>query len=481
MRPITVLATGVVVLVGVLFLFDSHLLSERCDKRIVALTANQERAAKHIKELQQALSQSAETLEKMRSRSTASTLHRQLQDEVARVHRRGHETATAAESPPPPSPSPPVEVEQPVASMQQTLATGDPSQLSPRRIAVVVIAYNRPQYLDRALKSIFSHHPGSGFPIYISQDGENAEVARVAEKHGARRLVHPRKLLKFKPGTYIAKFPGYSYLAVHYGWALGTLFDDAEAFEGVIVLEEDIEVAPDFFNYFTATAPLLYQDDSLLCVSAFNDNGQQKFASDPSALYRSDFFPGLGWLITRRLWAELGPKWPGEAGFWDDWLREPPQRRGRASIRPEVSRTYTFGEKGTSQGQFSKFLRDVRLGSGKSFDVASDTRYLLKPTYDEAFKLAVDAATSIPFEQLLRGGPGSESTADVVVSYSSAKEYVSMCKRLGVMEDLKAGVPRTGYQGVVTLRMGGRRVFLAPSYPLLDVPNGKIVKDGQRV
>ena len=479
MRPITVLAAGVVVLVGVLFLFDSHLLAERCDQRVVALTADQERAAKHIKELQQALSQSAETLEALRKRPSASTLHRQLQDEVARGHRRGRETAAAVNSPPPsPPPPPPIEVEQPAASVPQA---GDPSQLSPSRIAVVVIAYNRPQYLDRALKSIFEHHPGSGFPIYVSQDGENGEVARVIEKHGARRLVHPRKVLKFKAGTYIAKFPGYSYLAVHYGWALGTLFDDAERFEGVIILEEDIEVAPDFFNYFTATAPLLYQDDSLLCVSAFNDNGQQKFASDPTALYRSDFFPGLGWLITRRLWSELGPKWPGEAGFWDDWLREPPQRRGRASIRPEVSRTYTFGEKGTSQGQFSKYLRDIRLGSGSSFDAATDTRYLLKPAYDEAFRREVDAAVSIPFEQLLRGGPGSGDSGDVRVSYNSAKEYVSMCKRLGVMEDLKAGVPRTGYQGVVTLRMGGRRVFLAPSYPLLDVPNGKIVKDGAKV
>ena len=64
----------------------------------------------------------------------------------------------------------------------------------------------------------------------MPQDGENAEVAAVAERHGARRIVHPRKVLKFKPGTYIAKFPGYSYLAVHYGWALGTLFADAAAY-----------------------------------------------------------------------------------------------------------------------------------------------------------------------------------------------------------------------------------------------------------
>ena len=113
----------------------------------------------------------------------------------------------------------------------------------------------------------------------------------------------PRRL----PCRYIAKFPGYAYLAVHYGWALATLFDDAAQYEGVIILEEDIEVAPDFFSYFTATAPLLYQDDSLLCVSAFNDNGQEKFATDPMALYRSDFFPVHSLAATTHSITHLAP------------------------------------------------------------------------------------------------------------------------------------------------------------------------------
>lgn len=34
--------------------------------------------------------------------------------------------------------------------------------------------------------------------------------------------------------------------------------------------------------------------------------------------------------------------------FWDDWLRADEQRKGRACIRPEISRTHTFGEKGVS-------------------------------------------------------------------------------------------------------------------------------------
>lgn len=88
-----------------------------------------------------------------------------------------------------------------------------------------------------------------------------------------------------------------------------------------------MEVAPDFFDYFNAFLPVLRRDESLLCVSAWNDNGKKGMAENPHGFFRSDFFPGLGWMITRNLWNELKPKWP--ATFWDDWLRLPEQRKGR--------------------------------------------------------------------------------------------------------------------------------------------------------
>ena len=45
------------------------------------------------------------------------------------------------------------------------------------------------------------------------------------------------------------------------------------------------------------------------------------------ALVRADFIPGLGLMLDRNTWDELGPKWP--KGDCDDWQREPAQRRGR--------------------------------------------------------------------------------------------------------------------------------------------------------
>ena len=43
-------------------------------------------------------------------------------------------------------------------------------------------------------------------------------------------------------------------------------------------------------------------------MSAWNDNGQKGKVLDAEKLYRSDFFPGLGWMMTSDMWAELGPK-----------------------------------------------------------------------------------------------------------------------------------------------------------------------------
>jgi len=32
-------------------------------------------------------------------------------------------------------------------------------------------------------------------------------------------------------------------------------------------------------------------------------------------LYRSDFFPGLGWMLTKAVWDELAPQWPNAYPF----------------------------------------------------------------------------------------------------------------------------------------------------------------------
>lgn len=83
-------------------------------------------------------------------------------------------------------------------------------------------------------------------------------------------------------------------------------------YDYAIVVEDDIEIAPDFFQYMQATLPLMEEDAMLWCVSAWNDNGKEQAidSSRNDLFYRTDFFPGLGWMLSRELWEELEPIWP---------------------------------------------------------------------------------------------------------------------------------------------------------------------------
>lgn len=220
-------------------------------------------------------------------------------------------------------------------------------------------------------------------------------------------------------------------------------------------------MAPDFFEYFRATLPLLEADPSLWCVSAWNDNGRGGYVDPGKAelLYRTDFFPGLGWMLLKEQWEELEPKWP--ASFWDDWMREPEQRRNRACLRPEISRTLTFGRQGVSLGQFyDKYLRYIRLNTQFVPFTKLDLSYLKEDAYRKAFEREVYGAPLVTYEEVAQGqlkGPGPFR-----LQYSSRDSFKLLAKNLGIMDDLKSGVPRTGYRGIVTFVSRGRRVFLAP-------------------
>lgn len=220
-------------------------------------------------------------------------------------------------------------------------------------------------------------------------------------------------------------------------------------------------MAPDFFEYFRALLPLLKSDSSLWCVSAWNDNGRDGFVDPgkPNLLYRTDFFPGLGWMLLREVWEELEPKWP--ASFWDDWMRQPEQRRDRACIRPEISRTLTFGRQGVSLGQFyDKYLKYIRLNTEFVPFTKIDLSYLKEESYRETFEKEVYSAPVVTYEEVKQGrlkGPGPFR-----LQYSSKDSFKVLARNFGIMDDLKSGVPRTGFRGVVSFMSRGQRIYVAP-------------------
>ncbi|XP_046480650.1 alpha-1,3-mannosyl-glycoprotein 2-beta-N-acetylglucosaminyltransferase isoform X1 [Neodiprion pinetum] len=329
-------------------------------------------------------------------------------------------------------------------------------------IAVLVFSCNRVT-VKRCLDQLIRLRPSAEqFPIIVSQDCEHEPTTNVIQSYG-EQLTHIRQPdqsdIDIPPKE--KKFKGYFKIARHYGWALNQVFLEF-GFETAIIVEDDLDVAPDFFEYFLGTYPLLVKDNSLWCISAWNDNGKSELVDDSGhhLLYRTDFFPGLGWMLTKDIWMELGPKWP--KSYWDDWIRKPEQRKDRACIRPELSRTRTFGKIGVSNGLFyEKHLKFIKLNDVFVPFTKMNLTYLLKDNYDMAFVNEVYQSRVVNYSELK--SDTLPKSSPVRIPYHTRQAYKNTAKMLGLMDDFRSGVPRTSYRGVVTFFYRGRRVHLAPN------------------
>eukprot|EP01065_Artemidia_motanka_P038643 TRINITY_DN47495_c0_g1_i1.p1 TRINITY_DN47495_c0_g1~~TRINITY_DN47495_c0_g1_i1.p1 ORF type:complete len:512 (+),score=111.17 TRINITY_DN47495_c0_g1_i1:80-1615(+) len=372
--------------------------------------------------------------------------------------------------PPPPTPAPPRPPRRRGSSKQRGIDdTGRRDELeqdAEGTIAVVVFTYRRANDLQRCLKRVLDVLDGdSQFRVFVSQDGtQHPQVTEVAEDFSRRGVVHLVHERNDSGATFRERqlhFESYYAIAHHYGWAMKEIFS-VPVYKRLIVLEEDLEIATDFFQYMSAMSPLLDEDESLFCVSAWNDNGKSELVSSRETVYRTDFFPGLGWMMRRELWDELGPIWP--AGFWDDWLRQPKHRRSRSCIRPEIPRSYMrCGPNGVSGGQFCRqYLSRIQLDDKPvDWSNAVDLESLKKDTYDAWLKETLASAATIhSAEDIME--PGGEYK----IYYTTNREFSEHATRFGLMPDFKDNVPRTAYRGTVTFRWQGSRVHLVSRSPL---------------
>ncbi|CAH0551989.1 unnamed protein product [Brassicogethes aeneus] len=336
------------------------------------------------------------------------------------------------------------------------------TELQDIKIPVLIFACNRVT-ISKCLDGLIKHRPDPDkFPIIVSQDCAHEETTEVIRKYGSQvSLIQQPDQNDIQVPPKEKKFKGYFKIARHYGWALNQMFFNFN-FSTVIIVEDDLEIAPDFFEYFMGTYHLLHKDPSLWCISAWNDNGKEGLVdlSRPELLYRTDFFPGLGWMLTKNIWNELYKKWP--RAYWDDWIREPLQRKGRSCIRPEISRTRTFGKAGVSNGMFfEKHLKFIKLNEEFVPFSKMNLTYLRKDIYDIDFVKTVYQAPVISYQDLREGKVTKDGPLRIV--YRTREEYKLITKKLGLMDDFKSGVPRTAYKGIVTFYYKGHRVHLAPN------------------
>lgn len=124
----------------------------------------------------------------------------------------------------------------------------------------------------------------------------------------------------------------------------------------------------------------------------------------------------------------------------------------------------TFGEKGVSAGQFSQFLSSIKLNDVSVDWATEDLSYLAPAVWDAEILGAVKGASRAAsladfFDQTCT--PASESRV-VKFGYNGQSEYSPIANRFGYLDDEKAGVPRTAYNGIVNFPHQGCRKFIVP-------------------
>ena len=353
---------------------------------------------------------------------------------------------------------------------------------------IVVFCYNRPEYLSRALDSLArvldARGPGvraferaGGLKVLISQDGDHRATTEAANVYTRRReswrhRTKERRIL-FPSDEQIEThkkskrpYSGYEYLSDHYKSTLKGIFsgefdiDGETPTERVVILEDDLELAPDFLDYMGHFAPLYDQDRTLYAVSAWNDHGQAQFVSSSSSFFRTDFFPGLGWMLNRRVYDDVIASWP--TAYWDDYLRVDTVRKNRKCIRPEISRTVTFGELGgASHGMFFKqWLAPMKLNTKVvDYDKLDLSHLESNAKFERFVKDLVEGGKRTTAREAME----TTSTETLIVPYASEKDYEKTCRELKMMGDIKSGVPRGAYDGKVIVRHGGGGfLILAP-------------------
>ena len=243
-------------------------------------------------------------------------------------------------------------------------------------IPIVLITCNRVDLLEATIQNLLKvHHITKD--IVVVQDGTMKAIADTATSHGLQVIQNKETNRRLRGSD------GASRIATHYKFALTTIFDLRPDAPAAIIIEDDLLFSPDFYEYFLHTAAIIEQDKSVFAVSAWNDNGFKGRVQDPFALRRTEFFPGLGWLLSRELYkSELEKKWP--QNHWDHWLRAPETHKGREIVYPEVPRTYHNGIKGTFMNldTHNQYFRDIAYNQDPSISWKETS--LTTPLYESA-------------------------------------------------------------------------------------------------
>ena len=251
--------------------------------------------------------------------------------------------------PPPPAPPPP-----PVNALGS--------------VAIAILAHDRLDYFPACLQSVLAARNSDQFTVAISMDSPAHFESFKSLSHSTNEGKHPIEFWEHVIPTNGETFPAEAGITRH----LKVLFDKAfQTFEFVIVLEDDLVVSPDFFEFFQATGHVLplSSGSGIYCVSAWNDQALKGFILDESRVMRTSFYPGLGVMFHRTFWVDaMDKEWPFLSSpdwGYDWWIRRHSSVKTKDCIIPEMPRTHHIARHGIHvDGSAAVLYLSMPLASG---------------------------------------------------------------------------------------------------------------------
>mmetsp|Transcript_86147 Transcript_86147/g.135989 ORF Transcript_86147/g.135989 Transcript_86147/m.135989 type:complete len:678 (-) Transcript_86147:37-2070(-) len=327
-------------------------------------------------------------------------------------------------------------------SMFKPVLESSRQPLGPGRAVIVVIAHNRADCLEKCLGAFVGSADAKVFSLAVSLDDPASfeKMSTVIERYSIQQQISTWKK-DAEPGlkTTVQK------IAAHFRFALSESFD-RHNFEFALFIENDLTLAPDALSYFRSAAWLLEADSSLFCISAWNDNGMKGLVSDQKRLFRTDYFPGLGWMIKSDTWSKIKNIWPtNPTTGWDHWLRHGSGLRPRECIAPEIPRTHHDDDHGTNVkkgNSIYKLLENMAISTLQPGELG-DLSYLLADRYEADMKDLIRTSLKVSTSALAT----LETGRSYVVPYAR-EEYKTVAASLQIYPSEM----RTAHRGVIITR-----------------------------
>jgi hypothetical protein len=360
---------------------------------------------------------------------------------------------------------------------------------------IVILTHDREEYVTQTLKSLIALPEIKRFNVYVSIDDPNSynrlelAVQRIQRMAPGVSIATWRKP---RPSTFSHPFlrSALSCISQHFKFVMERGFHEI-GHSHLIMIEDDLLLGKDFLKLFEETAWLIKAEpEKTFCVSAWNDNGLKNLvrtseAAGKSALMRTGYFPGLGWMTTKEVWNDLRNKWPERPTTgWDHWIRLSTSMNGRECIIPEIPRTKHISSHGTNVNsaqavkKFQKYaFIDETGGNPNGFP---DTRALLSENYATAMQGMVSGAVRVrhlnEVDQVKNTNMQRAGSNSFLVLYKR-EEFERLAPEFGLFPTQARG----WHEGIIISRVpqghsqAGRPLLLA------DVRKAKYIKVNERM